>query len=156
IVLVVILLPLLLCHSLRDCTGNHRALPPFPTRRSSDLEVAEARFYVTAFRIDILPAFAQPVDDLIRLAPGIDGHAAIAGTLGAMEICPVTLGAKARILQLMLLRLQLLHADDIRRFPRHPVEEPLARGCADAIDVDRGDFHCLKSRRRPEAARASG
>src|SRR5690606_41305296 len=85
IVLVVILLPLLLCHSLRDCTGNHRALPPFPTRRSSDLEVAEARFYVTAFRIDILPAFAQPVDDLIRLAPGIDGHAAIAGTLGAID-----------------------------------------------------------------------
>src|SRR5690606_40637752 len=33
-----------------------------------DGEVAEARFYVTAFRIDILPASAQQVDDRILIA----------------------------------------------------------------------------------------
>src|SRR5690606_10342140 len=90
-------------------------------------EVAEARLDVAALVVEVRPA--QHGAYLVRLATGVDRHAAVALLGGGVAIeAVVAVGAEAGVGQLVLLRLGLLQADHVGVLLAQPVEETLAGG----------------------------
>src|SRR5690606_11732290 len=105
-----------------------------------DAEVAEPRLDVAPFLVERLPA--QRGADLVRLAPGVDGHAAVALLRGGVaEPGLVAGGQELRPRELVLLGLGFLDAEDVGVLRGEPVEESLAGRRAQAVGVEAGDAH---------------
>src|SRR5690606_39675386 len=118
-------------------------------------EVAEARLDVAPLVVEVRPA--QHRAHLVRLAPGVDRHAAVALLGGGVAVeAVVAVRAEAGIGQLVFLRLGLLQADHVGVLLAQPVEETLAGGRADAVGVEADDAHggrAGKTGRQPNQSR---
>src|SRR5690606_32863916 len=103
-------------------------------------EVAEARLDVAALVVERRPA--EPRAQLVRLAPAVDRHPAVAlpGDRVA-EGDVVAAGPEFLAQELVLLGLGLLHAEDVGVLFAEPVEEALVGGRTDAVGVEADDAH---------------
>ena len=121
------------------------ALAQLARRPGRDVErhhaqLAEARLDVAPLLVEV--GSTQRGAHLVRLAPGVDRHPAVAllgRRIPVETVVPV--GAEARVGELVFLRLGLLHADHVGGLPVQPVEETLAGRRTDAIGVEADDAH---------------
>src|SRR5690606_18797007 len=110
-------------------------------------EIAEARLDVAPFLVERFPA--QRGSDLVGLAPGVDGHSAIALLGGRVaEERPVAVYHELRRGELVLLGLGLLHAQDVGILLAEPVEKALAGSRTYAVGVEADDAHVLPVSRK--------
>ncbi len=100
-------------------------------------ELAEPGFQVAPLAVHVHPA--ESLDHVIGLDPRIQADPAVALLFGLEVIAGVAFGPELRVLQLLILPLDLLQADHIGILSRKPGEKALLRGRADAVDVQRDD-----------------
>src|SRR6185503_13895051 len=98
-------------------------------------ELAEARLDVAALGVEL--AAGETAPHLVGRTAAVERDPAIAlllreGVAGLERLQPVQLRV-----EIGLVALQLLQADDVRLLRRQPAEQPLAGGRADAVDVER-------------------
>src|SRR5688572_24028792 len=113
------------------------------TRRNVEghhAEVAEARLDVAALVVERGPAHRG--QDFVGFAAAVDGHAAVA-LLRARVLEPgaVAVRAEGAVVQLVLLRLGFLQAQDVGVLAGEPVEEALGGGRTQAVGVEADDAH---------------
>src|SRR5262245_3639408 len=120
-------LPVRAARSRRQVDGN-------------DGKLAEVRPHVAPLGIGLLVAYAA--GHTAWLAPAVEPDPAVALLLGAVEEAAETARCAHDLVEIAVLRLQLLHAHDVRALAAHPPEEVLARRRAYAIEVKRYNFHC--------------
>ena len=102
-------------------------------------KLAEARFDVAAFGIELPDREATP--HFVGLPAAHQRDAAVALLLGEGVAGREALQAVQLRVEVELLALDLLQADDVRTLRREPAEQALARGRAQPVDVQRDDAH---------------
>src|SRR5512139_470430 len=104
-----------------------------------DGELAVVGLDVAALGVEF--RHAQPFDDLLRSLAGVDADAAVALLLGVVEGAGEAVALDEFGPEVGGLRLELLHAHDVGVLRGKPVEETLAGGGADAVEVGRYNSH---------------
>ena len=80
----------------------------------------------------------------VRLPARVDRDAAVSLALCVVVVDVVARREKLPVVQLVVLGLGLLDADDVGVLPVHPVEEALAGGGTNAVGVQRDDAHGVR------------
>ena len=96
-----------------------------------DAEIAEPRFQITALRVDVGNADAG--NHAVGFFAAVDTHAAVARPFGAMEIAVESVRIADSRGEILVLGLELLHADDVRALFREPAEEAFIDGGTYAV-----------------------
>src|ERR1700761_8811688 len=103
-------------------------------------EVAKARLDIAPFAIERLPAQCRA--HFVRLALGIDSHAAVALLAARIAVeAMMSIGPEHRVAELVFLCLGFLQADHIGLLLAQPFEHALGAGRTDAVGVEADDAH---------------
>ena len=102
-------------------------------------QIAEIGADKAAFLIKLF----QPQSDVHRIghAFAVNGHAAVTAFLGAMPHAVHAVRIFHIVRQISFLRLQFLHADNIRAGLRHVVQKAFFIGRTDAVHICRDNSH---------------
>ena len=97
--------------------------------RADDGDVAETRLDVTPFAIEL--RLTDAAHDLDGLGSRIDRNAAVSRFLGVRTSSVIATRMKRGVGDLLVVRLELLHAEHVRALPSEPAERnPCALHCA--------------------------
>ena len=96
-----------------------------------DAQVAELGFEVAALGVDVADADAG--DQAVGLFPAVDADAAVTRPVGAMEIAVESFRVANRVGEILVLRLEFLHAHEIGALPGKPAKEAFIDGRTYAV-----------------------
>ena len=105
--------------------------------RADDGDAAETRLDVAPFAIEL--GLADAAHDLDGLGARVDRNAAVTRFLGVHADAVIAARVKRALRDLLVARLELLHAEHVGALPSEPREEALARCTAQAVRVEGDD-----------------
>ncbi|GAB1461353.1 hypothetical protein MASR2M50_31280 [Thauera sp.] len=100
-------------------------------------ELAEVELQEAALGVD--RGDAEALDDAVRRVPAVDADAAVALLLRGVEPAPHARRRAHLGAQVGVLRLELLHAQEVGLLRGQPVEQALGAGRADPVEVQGDD-----------------
>src|SRR3972149_7418775 len=100
-------------------------------------QLAEVGAQIAPLGVEL--AYAEAFNYAVGLAPAIEADAAVAFFLGIMKIAAKACGCEQFGGHIARLRLDFLHAENIRLPPREPAEHTLGGCRANALEVE-GDY----------------